>query len=147
MDPKVLVVYCDGGSRGNPGPGAAAAIIKDVAGNKRFLCGKYLKNTTNNQAEYAAVELALKTINDNYPVKKDIQFFLDSKLVVNQLKGLYKVKDPNLRNIIFKIRQLEAPLGEIYYQHIGREENREADLLVNKVLDEGVDIQTITKLN
>lgn len=136
-----LVVFCDGGARGNPGPGAAGWVVKDEAGNPRFLCGKYLGVTTNNQAEYAAVKLALETIKKNFKMVKTIKFFLDSKLVVNQLSGIYKVKNPYLREVIFQIRQLESYFGEVYYQHVSREENNEADTLVNKILDEEHDFQ------
>jgi ribonuclease HI len=130
-----LVVFCDGGARGNPGPAAAACVVEDRAGKKRYLCGKYLGEATNNQAEYAAVDLALEVIKENYQDKQDVAFFLDSTLVANQLSGLYKVKNPSLRDLIFKIRQLESYLGEVYYQYVSREDNTEADGLVNRVLD------------
>lgn len=130
-----LVVFCDGGARGNPGPAAAACVVEDRAGKKRYLCGKYLGEATNNQAEYAAVDLALEVIKENYQDKQDAAFFLDSTLVANQLAGLYKVKNPSLRDLIFKIRQLESCLGEVYYQYVSREDNTEADGLVNRVLD------------
>jgi ribonuclease HI len=136
-----LVVFCDGGARGNPGPGAAGCVIKDEAGNPRFLCGKYLGVVTNNQAEYAAVKLALETAKKHFRTVRAIKFFLDSKLVVNQLAGFYKVKNPLLREVIFQIRQLESCFGEVYYQHVSREENSEADTLVNRVLDEERDFQ------
>jgi len=136
-----IFVFCDGGARGNPGPGAAACVIKDSAGKARFLCGKYLGKVTNNQAEYAAVELALATIRENYRAVKKARFFLDSRLVVNQLNGLYKVKDPSLREVLFEVRQLESCLEEVYYQHIAREENTEADTLVNRVINQGYGFQ------
>ena len=140
---NTLLVFCDGGARGNPGPAAAACVIEDRAGKKRYLCGKYLGEATNNQAEYAAVCLALEAIKESYQDKKETIFFLDSSLVVNQLAGLYKVKNSSLRDLIFKIRQLESYLGEVYYQYVSREENREADSLVNKVLNEGRDFHKI----
>jgi len=144
MQPKeILLVFCDGGARGNPGPAAAACVIFDRAGKKRYLCGKYLGVTTNNQAEYAAVELALRVIKENYQDKRQINFHLDSKLVANQLGGLYKVKEPSLRNLLLKIRELESYRGEIYYQYVAREENKEADRLVNRVLDEKRDFSEI----
>lgn len=138
-----LLVFCDGGARGNPGPAAAACVITDRAGKKRYLCGKYLGVATNNQAEYAAVDLALGVIKENYQAKKKITLFLDSKLVANQLAGLYKVKNPSFRDLIFKIRQLESLQGEVYYQYVSREQNKEADMLVNKVLNEGRDFHKI----
>ena len=130
-----LVIFCDGGSRGNPGLAAAAGVIKHVAGKTRVLCGKYLGIATNNQAEYASVELALQKVKENIEDVNEIHFYLDSKLVVNQLSGLYKTKDNRLREAVLRIRMLENGLGKIYYQHISREKNQEADRLVNEVLN------------
>ncbi|OGY24081.1 MAG: hypothetical protein A2172_00870 [Candidatus Woykebacteria bacterium RBG_13_40_15] len=138
---RSLKVFCDGGARGNPGPGAAACIITDPAGKKRFLCGKYLSWATNNQAEYGAVRLALKVIKENYKKRVDVNFFLDSDLVVNQLSGLFKVKNAALRSILFEIRTMEVSLGKVYYKRVPREENEEADRLVNKVIDEKKDLR------
>jgi len=135
MRESELLIFCDGGARGNPGPGAAACVIKEPAGKTRFLCGKYLRETTNNQAEYQAAKLAWEILKAKYQGVKRVKFFLDSKLVVNQLNGLYKVKDPNLRELLFQIRQLESCFEEVYYQHIAREENAEADTLVNKTIN------------
>lgn len=130
-----IIAYSDGGARGNPGPGGAGWVIESVAENKRFLGGKYLGHVTNNQAEYAAVELALTTVLENFEGKSRAQFYLDSKLAVNQLNGLFKVKNPILREIIIRIHALEAKVGEVYYQHIRREKNWEADQQVNKAID------------
>lgn len=130
-----LLVHCDGGARGNPGPGGAGCVIEEIAGKKRLLCGKYLGKVTNNQAEYAAVELALVKIKENFSEVGKIRFYLDSTLVVNQLNGLYKVKNPELRNQVLRIRGLESGLGEVYYQHVSRDKNVQADLLVNKAID------------
>ena len=130
-----LLVHCDGGARGNPGPGGAGCVIDETAGKKRLLCGKYLGRVTNNQAEYAAVELAFNKIRDNFTKVGKIRFFLDSALVVNQLNGLFKAKNPDLINRLLKIRQLERPFGEIYYQHISRDQNSQADSLVNRAID------------
>ncbi|MDP2720579.1 MAG: ribonuclease HI family protein [bacterium] len=138
-----LFIFCDGGSRGNPGPAAAAGVIKNAAGKTRVLCGKYLGIATNNQAEYAAVELALQKIKENIRDVNEIRFYLDSKLVVNQLSGLYKTKDNRLREAGLRIRMLENGLGKIYYQHISREKNQEADQLVNEVLNTGTNIQRV----
>ncbi|OGY25547.1 MAG: hypothetical protein A2Z11_03930 [Candidatus Woykebacteria bacterium RBG_16_43_9] len=133
---KDISAFCDGGARGNPGPGAAACVIKNSAENTRVLCGKYLGSVTNNQAEYAAVELALTIIKENFQGRIRVNFYLDSKLVVNQLNGLYKVKNPDLRDRVFKIHSLEGSMGEVYYHHIDRDKNWEADQLVNKAIDE-----------
>ena len=141
-----ITAYTDGGARGNPGPGGAGWVIESVAENKRFLCGKFLGHVTNNQAEYAAVELALTTIIENFEGKNKAQFYLDSKLAVNQLNGLYKVKNPILREIIIKIHLLESKVGEVYYQHIRREKNWEADQQVNKAIDTETEFKIVTKI-
>ena len=130
-----LFVHCDGGARGNPGPGGAGCVIEEPAGKKRLLCGKYLGKVTNNQAEYAAVELAFNKIRDNFTKVRKIRFFLDSALVVNQLNGLFKTKSPELLNQLLKIRELERSFGEVYYQHISRDQNTRADSLVNRAID------------
>ncbi len=132
---NIFHVYCDGGARGNPGLGAAACVVKNSTGKKRLLCGKYLGLVTNNVAEYSAVELALEKITENFQGIEKIYFFLDSKLVANQLAGIFKVKDDKLLNIILSIRNLERSIGEIYYSHIPREKNFEADKLVNRTID------------
>jgi len=136
LSSEELVVHCDGGARGNPGPGGAGCVIEEAAGKKRLLCGKYLGRVTNNQAEYAAVELAFNKIRDNFTKVRKIRFFLDSALVVNQLNGLFKAKNPGLLNQLLKIRGLERPFGEIYYQHISRDHNTQADSLVNRAIDD-----------
>ena len=135
LSSEELVVHCDGGARGNPGPGGAGCVIEEAAGKKRLLCGKYLGRVTNNQAEYAAVELAFNKIRDNFTKVRKIRFFLDSALVVNQLNGLFKAKNPGLLNQLLKIRGLERPFEEIYYQHISRDQNTQADSLVNRAID------------
>lgn len=141
-----IIAYSDGGARGNPGPGGAGWVIESVAENKRFLCGKYLGHVTNNQAEYAAVELALTTILENFEGENKAQFYLDSKLAVNQLNGLFKVKNPILREIILRIHLLESRVGEVYYQHIKREKNWEADQQVNKAIDTKTEFKIETKI-
>lgn len=128
---KYLKINCDGGARGNPGLAAAAFV---VTGNLQYMCGKYLGETTNNVAEYQAVILALEWLAKN-PEKAD--FFLDSNLVVNQLNGLFKVKDSKLRELLVKVRELEAKISTpITYSYVPRERNWEADALVNQTLDE-----------
>lgn len=135
-----LFVFTDGGARGNPGPAAVGFIVKDSRGKILTKVGKYIGRATNNVAEYTAVIEALKWLK-NPPqllfTDYSITFFLDSKLVVNQLNGLYKIKNPGLRNLIIKVRQLEREIGvKIIYRHISREKNKEADALVNQSLNQ-----------
>lgn len=131
----MLKIFCDGGSRGNPGSAACAYIIYDDAGNIREKCGKYLGTATNNEAEYQAVIEALSYLSH----LGDLTFFLDSLLVVNQLNGLWKIKEPRLRELFAKIKQLEQSNNlTIKYTHIPREQNRAADALVNETLDKNL---------
>lgn len=135
-------IYTDGGARGNPGQGAIGAVIK--AENNRILQSIYQRigKTTNNIAEYSAVVKALEWLRDNASMMQCnnetiYQFFLDSTLIVNQLNGLYKVKENHLRELLLKVRGLEQEVsGQIYYSLIPREKNYEADALVNKALGE-----------
>lgn len=140
MSQEPLIVFCDGGSRGNPGPGSSGCVIKTSAGKTRFLCGKYLGHTTNNIAEYTAVKIALELITANYEKGTPINFFLDSNLVVSQLNGLYQVKNEVLRSLFSQIRHLEKHFGKVTYQHVPREQNKEADKVVNRVLDSREDL-------
>lgn len=128
-------IYCDGGSRGNPGPAAAAFIVMDEKDKIIFSEGKYLGRTTNNEAEYNAVLIALSWLEKNLKNKKII-LFLDSLLVANQLLGKYKIKEERLRELVNKIKAIERRLNEqIIYSHIPRIKNKLADTLVNQTLD------------
>lgn len=132
-----FVIYTDGGSRGNPGPSAAAYVV--LADAKIIAKGaKYLGVGTNNQAEYNGVLLAYEWLIKNVksPNVKKINFFLDSELVVRQLNGIYKIKDANLKLLAGKIMRLHQQLGsEVSYQSVLREKNKLADSLVNESLD------------
>lgn len=134
-----LKVFTDGGARGNPGPGACAFVVKDEAGNLREKRGKFLGMSTNNEAEYQAVIEALSYLGNTSDRRSisDVDFFLDSNLVVNQLNGKFKVKESRLRELLLKVRELERAMedAQIGYSHVPREENSEADGLVNETLD------------
>lgn len=135
-------VFTDGGSRGNPGAAACAFVVYDDSGNIRQKCGKFLGVATNNEAEYQGVIEALSYLSNLGNLSNlKVNFFLDSLLVVNHLNGLWKIKEPRLRELILKIRELEAGKN-ITYTHIPREQNAVADLLVNETLDgEGAKIK------
>lgn len=131
-----LVVSSDGGARGNPGPAAIGVVIKNEKGTVLSQFGKKIGVATNNTAEYKAVIEALSWIADNVKPSR-ITFRLDSQLVVYQLNGLYKMKNANLRELMVKVRALEAKIGAgVFYQHVPREQNWEADSFVNKALDQ-----------
>jgi ribonuclease HI len=132
-----LILFSDGGSRGNPGP-AACSFIAEKNGKIIFSQSKYLGVQTNNVAEYCGVLLALKWL-IKYSGKNTIDqivFHLDSLLIANQLKGIYKIKNENLRIYYSNIKKLEVKIkSKILYKHVYREKNKMADLLVNKCLD------------
>ena len=132
-------IYTDGGSRGNPGKAASAAVFYDSAGKMRFICGKYLGIATNNMAEYTAVEIALeKLLTELGDEAQNIQlrFFTDSNLVASQLSGKFKIKNPEIAKKVIQIRNQEGHFQVVSYQHIPREKNFEADREVNKILDQ-----------
>lgn len=130
----LAVVFSDGGSRGNPGPSAAGYVILN---NKQEVVaegGEYLGITTNNQAEYQGVRLGLeKALELGF---KKIDFKLDSMLVVNQMKGQYKIKNRELWPINERIRVLMTKFDRVSFTHVNREFNQLADGMVNKTLDE-----------
>lgn len=129
----MIQVFCDGGSRGNPGHAAFAYQVKE--NNKIAKEGSgYIGIATNNIAEYTAVVKALSWLKENYK-GQDIHFYLDSNLVVSQLNGFYKVKNAAIRNLIVEIHGLETSFAKVMYNHVPREENKEADKLVNLILD------------
>ena len=131
-----LLVYCDGGARGNPGP-AAAAIVVEKDGKVIHKESKYLGRGTNNEAEYSGAILGLEWVSKNITGAEKITFILDSQLVANQLSGKFKVKNENLRNRYFTAKTLEKKISVgIIYESVSRERNKIADFLVNKELDE-----------
>lgn len=136
-----LVVHTDGGARGNPGP-AAVGVVVEKDGVEIISFGKRIGETTNNVAEYTAVVEALHCVKNNLPRsgislrETIIKFYLDSTLVVNQLNGLFKIKEPHLRELMFAVRQLEHDVGGVItYSVVRREFNKRADFFVNKALD------------
>lgn len=131
-----LIVYCDGGSRGNPGKSASAFVVK--INGKMFKCRSvFLGVATNNVAEYSAVILALDWLSKSPLVfPAEITFVLDSQLVARQLTGVYKVKNKKLKELFIKIKNLEKQLDKkIYFTSVSREKNILADSLVNQELD------------
>lgn len=132
-------VYTDGGSRGNPGQAAFGVYITNQDGNKIIGFGKRIGIATNNVAEYQAVLEALIWIKnnlENFKKISSVNFFMDSNLVCSQLKGLFKIKNENLRSLFFSIKEKEKELKTpVSYSHIPREKNKDADKFVNLALD------------
>ena len=135
----MLKIFTDGGARGNPGPAAAAFIVyrgEEILAQE----GHYLGRTTNNVAEYQAVLKAFDWLLSYQQKAKEpgkVEFFLDSKLVVSQLNGQFKIKARNLLPLVLAIKQKEKALGvPVSYSYIPRFKNKAADLLVNQTLDQ-----------
>lgn len=141
-----FLIHTDGGSRGNPGPAAAGFIIEAIRQDQdkttiewRKDGGGYLGETTNNEAEYRAVVLALKKLKHlvgGDKVKDSfVEIHVDSELLERQLNGKYKIKDENIKNFFLEIWNLKTDFGEVVFKHIPREENTDADAVVNQILD------------
>ena len=132
---KTLRLRTDGAARGNPGPAGAGILIEDDQGIRVQARHKWLGQMTNNQAEYHALSEGLKAVKDWKPDRLEI--YLDSKLVVEQIKGQYKIKEPELQKLYAQATQL---LDGLQYEikHVAREENRGADHLANMAIDEKV---------
>ncbi|MEK7166962.1 MAG: ribonuclease HI family protein [Patescibacteria group bacterium] len=124
-------IYTDGGARGNPGPGGIGVVIK--YNDKILEFSKFIGNSTNNQAEYKAVILALE---EAKKLKiQEIDFYSDSELIVNQLNRKYKIKNKDLSFLFIQVWNLSLNFKKITFTHIPREQNKEADKLVNQALD------------
>jgi len=132
-----VIIYTDGGARGNPGPAGAGIVIID--GQKSFEHKKYLGDPqTNNWAEYEAVAIALHEAKKHGLAGRPVEIRMDSKLVVEQILGNWKIKEPTLRPQAAKVRALLADFPNYHFVHIPREENGEADRLVNEAIDEAL---------
>ena len=131
-----VLIYTDGGARGNPGPAGAGVVIVD--GTKKIELKKYLGDgKTNNWAEYEALALALQEAKKRSLGGRDIEVRMDSELIVRQMQGKYQVKEETLWPQYMKVHNLiVANFPSIHFHHIPREQNKEADALVNKAIDE-----------
>ncbi|MCA9363818.1 ribonuclease HI family protein [Candidatus Kaiserbacteria bacterium] len=138
---ETIIVYTDGGSRGNPGPAGAGASIQDTSGAIIEEVSEFLGNGTNNFAEYQAVVLALYALKRRYGKEtKDMHFELrmDSELVQKQLSGVYQIKEPGLIPQFIEIHNLRvAHFPNLTIMHVPREKNTEADRLANEAMNQG----------
>lgn len=132
-------VFTDGGSRGNPGFAAIGVFIENDKNEILAQIGKKIGITTNNVAEYKAILEGLSWLVTNsktFDKQMQISFFLDSQLAYSQIQGIYKVKNKNLQELLFQIRIKEKELGiPVLYNFVRRENNQNADKLVNMALD------------
>lgn len=137
-----ILINTDGGSRGNPGPAAIGAVFYDADGKVIHRLKKFIGRGTNNDAEYSAIIEAIKVLTKSQWFQNcdlldhEIVCRLDSQLVVEQLNGNYKIKQPHILDYVEEVRALIKNFGLIIsFTHIPREENKEADKLVNEALD------------
>jgi ribonuclease HI len=130
-----LLAHTDGGARGNPGPAGYGVVIHDSGGRKVAALSQYLGRQTNNFAEYQALIAALEYAVEHGP--RALKVISDSELMVRQIKGIYKVKDPTLRDLHGRASQLMRQLEWFEIEHVLRGKNREADELANAAMDKG----------
>jgi ribonuclease HI len=131
--PRRLVVNVDGGARGNPGPAAIAAVLSTPEGEVVEEVGETIGPATNNVAEYRAMLLGIERARERGAAELDL--IGDSELIVRQVKGEYKVRDPALRDLHAEVRAALAGFDRWSIRHVRREHNAEADRLVNAALD------------
>lgn len=135
-----FTIHADGGSRGNPGPSGAGAMIRDHLGNSVASVSQFLGSRTNNYAEYEAVILAFdalaKLVGKNSS-STDVEVKMDSELVVKQMNGVYKIKHPVMKAQYARLIQAGAAFGKVTFTHVFRAENSDADALANEAMDQG----------
>lgn len=138
MNNSELIVHTDGGSRGNPGPGACGYVV-EKSGEILLKGAKYLGKVTNNFAEYSGVITVLELLTKNEELIKDVEkitFVLDSELVVRQLNGVYKVKDLTLQKLYTDVKNFLLKISaKVVFTNVLRSENKLADQLLNEELD------------
>jgi ribonuclease HI len=133
--PAAHTAHVDGGARGNPGPAGYGVVIHDASGRKIAELSEYLGHRTNNYAEYQGLLAAL-----GYALANGIRtlkIVSDSELIVRQMKGIYKVRHPELRKLYDEAQQLARKLDHFEIRHALREHNRDADRLANQAMDRG----------
>ena len=131
--PKALEIYTDGACRGNPGPSSIGIVVNDDKGALIYEEAGALGEQTNNYAEYSAVLRALKLCSNNKA--KSLILKSDSQLLVQQLKGVYKVRSKNIQELYKKCQLYTSRIPKVEFQHIRREYNKRADELANLILD------------
>ena len=130
-----LTVNVDGGARGNPGPAAVGVVVRDAAGEVLEEAGERIGRATNNVAEYRALLLGIERA--AALGASELELIGDSELIVRQVKGEYKVKDAAMRKLHAQVKRALEPFDRWSIRHVRREENADADRLVNEALDGG----------
>lgn len=133
LESKEVKLFADGGSRGNPGPSASGYVLLDMQDNVIAKNGTYLGETTNNQAEYHSLITGLqeaRRLGADY-----VHVYMDSQLVINQMKGRYKVRHTGLKPVYQKVLDIANQFKDVTYTYVPRELNKMADTIVNEILD------------
>ena len=145
---KKIIIYTDGGSRGNPGKAGIGVVFCNEKDDPIKKYGEYLgDNLTNNDAEYQAIIFALKKFKALFGKKlaeiSDVEIRADSELVVKQLNGDYRLSDPKIQQFFIEIWNLKFDFKSVKFKHIPREKNKEADRLVNEALDQEAEVKSL----
>ncbi|OPY07999.1 MAG: 14.7 kDa ribonuclease H-like protein [Syntrophaceae bacterium PtaB.Bin038] len=136
MANNTLTLFTDGACRGNPGQGGAGVVLMTADGQVVSTAKKYLGRCTNNIAEYRALILGLEEALARKPDR--LRVYLDSELLVRQIQGVYRVKNPALQPLMTEVRSLLARFGVWEVDHVPRRENALADALANEAIDEAL---------
>ncbi len=131
---KKIIINTDGGARGNPGPAGIGVVIKSENGQILGNFKQYIGEATNNCAEYKALILALQ---ETVKISKEtvLEIRMDSELIVRQMQGQYKIKEPSLKLLAAEVIKLIKNFKNVTFRHVPREQNKEADKLVNEAID------------
>ena len=130
-----MIAYTDGGARGNPGPSGYGVVLEDDSGKVIWEDSGFLGRATNNEAEYKGLLAALKKVVELGAAPLEVRS--DSKLLVEQMNGNYKVKARNLMPLVMEAQRLARKIGNVVYTHLPREANNRADRLANEAMDRG----------
>lgn len=134
-----VVIFSDGGSRNNPGPAAGGAIVFFDKEKRCLAAGNYYGKQTNNQAEYRALQDAVEIVEEYYRqidlMGVELNIFLDSELMVKQINGDYQVKNDGLKPLYIDLEKRLSKFGKTHVSHVKRAQNKQADAMVNAVLD------------
>ncbi|MFI5260245.1 MAG: ribonuclease HI family protein [Candidatus Paceibacteria bacterium] len=137
-----FTIHTDGGSRGNPGPSGAGAMIRDAHSSSVASVSQFLGIRTNNYAEYEAVILAFETLTKLIGTKEAeatmVEVKMDSELIVKQMKGIYKVKHPTMKAQHARLLVAKAVFKDVSFTHVPRAENSDADALANEAMDRSI---------
>ncbi|PIS39427.1 MAG: hypothetical protein COT33_02070 [Candidatus Nealsonbacteria bacterium CG08_land_8_20_14_0_20_38_20] len=144
---KKIIIYTDGGSRGNPGPSAIGVVFRNEIGQEIKNYSQYIGEATNNEAEYNALIFGLEKFKQLFGKKlaqvSEIEIRSDSELIIKQLNGEYKVLEPKIQTLFLRAWNLKLDFKKVKFRFISREKNKEADRLVNEALNNTERVQKL----